>query len=170
MYCRCPSDSAERRNHSSRLCAARPHWRLRRVRAVRDRGECVKLFVQSAGQLAVAYKHCAEARDQRGADTVLRMLMDYFDQTLRAGSIAQQKPWLAEAGVQVAEVLPSIVPALAQTTQSASADAADVAAPSVAVADLALDSIPSSTAFHCAPFQAAAPFTRPPDACGPTRS
>jgi len=29
-------------------------------------------------------------------DAVLRMIMDYLDQTLRTGSIAQQKQWLAE--------------------------------------------------------------------------
>ena len=93
---------------------------MRRVRAVREMApEYVKLFVQSAGQLAVAYKRCAEARSA-GTDTLLHMIMDYPDQTLRAGSIAHQKQWLAEAGARVAEVLPSIVPALA-----AGADAAD---------------------------------------------
>ena len=55
---------------------------MRRVRAMREIApECAKLFVQSAGQLAGAYRLCAEAGDQRGADAVLHMIMDYPDQT-----------------------------------------------------------------------------------------
>jgi hypothetical protein len=95
--------------------------------------ECVPLFVQSAGQLAVAYKRCSEMHDQQGADAVLHMMMNYPDQTLRVGTTAQQKQWLSEAATQVAEVLPSIVPAPAAIA-TAPADAADADTPPVAVA------------------------------------